>query len=390
MTTTAEVLRRRADDDGVGLLIGDGSWTYRQILEEGEPPGRALRRPAHLRAAAPHRRPARQRPRLPVLARRRRPVGRGRRGYQLDLPRRAAGPADPAHRLPGAGDRPASRGRCSTASTPRCRTSRVLVDRRRRVTRTSLAAADAPSAERAVDGGRPLPPDLHLRLDRPAQGRPVHPGPLRPHGRPCRRPSPSWPRATRLRAAAVLPLELAVHRMGVGPHRRRPHRHAGRFSASEHAGRHPALRCDDAGLHGQGPQLHPRHTRATRTTPTTPCGWRSATRRRSATSRSSPGASAAASGTATARPRGSSSSAVIRRCPKGRSGRAIRRCKVLDAETRARSARRWTSAQTAGRVNLDEAIGEIVETQPTTGFEGYYKNEEATTGPLPRRLVLVG
>jgi fatty-acyl-CoA synthase len=28
--------------------------------------------------------------------------------------------------------------------------------------------------------------------------------------------------------------------------------------------------------------------------------------------------------------------------------------------------------------NLDRAVGEIVETQPTSGFEGYYRNEEAT------------
>jgi fatty-acyl-CoA synthase len=35
MTTAAEVLRLRADDDGVGLLIGEGAWTYRQIVEEG-------------------------------------------------------------------------------------------------------------------------------------------------------------------------------------------------------------------------------------------------------------------------------------------------------------------------------------------------------------------
>jgi len=35
MMTAADVLRQRAGDDGVGLLIGDGAWTYRQILEEG-------------------------------------------------------------------------------------------------------------------------------------------------------------------------------------------------------------------------------------------------------------------------------------------------------------------------------------------------------------------
>jgi fatty-acyl-CoA synthase len=34
MTTAAELLRGRADDDGIGLLIGDGSWSYRQLVEE--------------------------------------------------------------------------------------------------------------------------------------------------------------------------------------------------------------------------------------------------------------------------------------------------------------------------------------------------------------------
>jgi fatty-acyl-CoA synthase len=29
-------------------------------------------------------------------------------------------------------------------------------------------------------------------------------------------------------------------------------------------------------------------------------------------------------------------------------------------------------------MNLEEAVGEIVETQPTSAFEGYYNNEEAT------------
>ena len=33
---------------------------------------------------------------------------------------------------------------------------------------------------------------------------------------------------------------------------------------------------------------------------------------------------------------------------------------------------------TAGRRTCDEAVGEIVETAPTSGFEGYYRNEEAT------------
>jgi fatty-acyl-CoA synthase len=34
VTTAAELLRRRADDERIALLIGDGSWTYRQFVEE--------------------------------------------------------------------------------------------------------------------------------------------------------------------------------------------------------------------------------------------------------------------------------------------------------------------------------------------------------------------
>jgi fatty-acyl-CoA synthase len=34
MTTARDLLLRRAEDDGVALLIGDGRWTYRQLVEE--------------------------------------------------------------------------------------------------------------------------------------------------------------------------------------------------------------------------------------------------------------------------------------------------------------------------------------------------------------------
>lgn len=51
--------------------------------------------------------------------------------------------------------------------------------------------------------------------------------------------------------------------------------------------------------------------------------------------------------------------------------------KVLDPETE--DERPPVEFGSDGRPsNLEEAIGEIVETQPTSGFEGYYKNEEAT------------
>jgi fatty-acyl-CoA synthase len=51
--------------------------------------------------------------------------------------------------------------------------------------------------------------------------------------------------------------------------------------------------------------------------------------------------------------------------------------KVLDAETGLECPPAEFDDQ--GRVtNLDRAVGEIVETSPTSGFEGYYKNEVAT------------
>ena len=44
-----------------------------------------------------------------------------------------------------------------------------------------------------------------------------------------------------------------------------------------------------------------------------------------------------------------------------------------------------------GRViNVEESVGEIVNTQGSGPFEGYYKNEEATANNDVLRLVLVG
>jgi len=71
---------------------------------------------------------------------------------------------------------------------------------------------------------------------------------------------------------------------------------------------------------------------------------------------------------------------IIRRdpsMPEGALGTADATVKVLDADTGVEC----PPAEIGGDgrpTNLEEAIGEIVETQPTSGFEGYYKNEEAT------------
>lgn len=71
---------------------------------------------------------------------------------------------------------------------------------------------------------------------------------------------------------------------------------------------------------------------------------------------------------------------IIRRdasMPSGALGTAADTVRVLDPETGAECPPATFDAD--GRVtNLDEAVGEIVETQPTSGFEGYYRNAAAT------------
>ena len=72
---------------------------------------------------------------------------------------------------------------------------------------------------------------------------------------------------------------------------------------------------------------------------------------------------------------------IIRRdasMPPGALGQAAESVKVLDPETGDECPRAVFDAQ--GRVvNLEAATGEIVETQPTSGFEGYYNNEAAAS-----------
>ncbi len=71
---------------------------------------------------------------------------------------------------------------------------------------------------------------------------------------------------------------------------------------------------------------------------------------------------------------------IIRRdpsMPEGALGTADPSVKVLDPETKTECPP-VTFGPDGRPSNLTEAIGEIVETAPTNGFEGYYKNAEAT------------
>ena len=63
--------------------------------------------------------------------------------------------------------------------------------------------------------------------------------------------------------------------------------------------------------------------------------------------------------------------------PTGALGRAADSVKVINADTGEECPP--AEVDLNGRVtNLHEAVGEIIEYEPSSGFEGYYKNEEAT------------
>jgi fatty-acyl-CoA synthase len=71
---------------------------------------------------------------------------------------------------------------------------------------------------------------------------------------------------------------------------------------------------------------------------------------------------------------------IIRRdpsMPEGALGSADPSVKVLDPVT-GNETQAVVFGPDGRPTNLDEAVGEIVETEPTSGFEGYYRNETAT------------
>ena len=279
--------------------------------------------------------------------------------------------------------------RCSTASTPGSPTTGSCSStspstaprsrRSRRRCRTPTCAEDDLFLLIFTSGSTGLP-----KAVRCTQGRFARTGAHVAGCRRARRPATSSTRRCRSstparcspggrrRLTAGIPIATAAEVLGVG-----------------HAARHPPLRRDDAHLHRQGPQLHPGHARAARRRRQPAAaghrqrgvgprhhGVRPPVRLHGARQlrldrghHHHPPGPVDAGGRARARPTRPS------RCSTPRPGRSARRS-AFGADGRP--------------TNLDEAVGEIVETAPTSGFEGYYKNEEATSARFRDGLVLVG
>ena len=231
LSTAAEILRSHTTRDTPALFFEDRSWTYRELIAE------ACRRAALFGELRDPDRP----PHVGVL---------------LDnVPEYLFWLAGAA--LSGAvvvginstyrGDQlgqlirhtdcqlivtdPASARACSTASTPACPTIACSTSTTDAIPRARVAPQPTRIPTARGDGGGPVAADLHVGLDRDARRRcaarrVASPAPART--------SPRSPSSTDgdvdLRAAAVLPLELAVHRLGVGAPRRRSRSPRGRSS----------------------------------------------------------------------------------------------------------------------------------------------------------------
>ena len=286
---------------------------------------------------------------------------------------------DRPHRLPGARD--LDRRSPAAARRRRHRRARRPGPRRRRARPTPSAwpRSRSPAAPDRRRRGRPVPADLHVGIDRAAQGGALHAGPVRPHRRPRRRDRRARRRRRGLRAAPVLPLRArcspgwasALH-AGV-PIATRP-----RFSAS---GTLPDIRRFGATmLTYTGKVLN--YILATPEQPDDAdiplrlAIGNEASRARHP--RRSPAGSAATCATATARPRASSSSAATRRCPPARSGTADRHGEGARPRDRRGVPAGRVRRPTAGSSTSTRPSARSSRPQPASGFEGYYRNEAAT------------
>ena len=368
----------------------DRSWSWRELAHESRRRAALWADLRDRRPPAAHRRAARQHRRVPVLARRGRAHAVGGRRHQLDLPRRRARAADRPHRLPGAGHLRRPTPTCSTTRRRRVPADRVLHTGRDPTTPRSSPRSTRRSTTRPRRRRRPVPAHLHVRIDRLPEGGAVHAGPVRPHGRARGDASPSSDRATRstrrcrssTRARCSPGWSRALQRRGAV-------RDAGPVLGVEHDARHPSMGATMLTYTGKVLNyilaVPPSARRRRR-----PAAARHRQRGVGArTSASSPVASAATSATATARPRGSSSSAATRRCRPVRSARPTTRSRC-SIPTPARSARASSSTAHGRLLNLEAAVGEIVEDGAGAGLRGLLPQRGGRRAKVPRRLLLVG
>ena len=203
----------------------------------------------------------------------------------------------------------------------------------------------------------------------------MHPGPLRPHGRPRRKDR----RARRRRRRCTRPCRSST-RARSSPDGHPPSPPASRSPPGADSRRRTPCPTSAA----SAPRCSPTPARCSTTswphpsdptTRTTRCGCAGQRGVRPRTSGNSPGGSAALSGTATGRPRASSSSVATPSMPEGALG--IRRADtvlVIDPETGVECPPVTGSTRAGARTNLEEAVGEIVETA------GRPRASRATTG----------
>ena len=203
VTTVARLLAARADDDHPGVLAETGSWSWREAVAAGARAGRAGR-PAPASRSLPPGRPAAQRPRVPLLAERRRP-GRGDGGgHQPHPPGRRPGRRRPGHRLPAHRDR---RGGREPAGRPRPRR------RRRPRARGGAPGTTAPCSTRPTATGpqaRALVEPRRRRRPRTSSSSCCSPPapPARP--RRCAAPRDAWPPSPRWRPPATATAATSV------------------------------------------------------------------------------------------------------------------------------------------------------------------------------------
>ena len=380
MTTAAELLLVRAEQDAPALLFGDQAWSYRQLVEEGRRRV-ALFDELHESGRPPH---------IGVLLDNvpdyvfwlvRSGALRVRdRRHQLDVPRCTSSLSSSSTRTANCWSPRADSNLCSTGAGNPIPNDRVLVVDRPAYARRIEAASPA-DVDRAI-----AEDDLFLLIF--TSGSTGLPKAVRcTQGRIARTGAHVATIAELTAAdvvyspAAVLPLQLAVHRLVVGDHRGDPDLDPARGSRRR-------TRWRTSG--SSAPPSSPTQARCSTTSSPFPKAPDDA----DAPLRLAIGNEASERdikefarrfGCKVRDSYGSTEGVIIIRrdpsMPAGALGIADDSVRVINPETGRECPPGDLRARRARSLNLEQAVGEIVETEPSTGFEGYYRNEEATQAP---------